>query len=192
MYIGLVNLHELNDKNINMFTLLHGFYKYLIQKDEYCVLILGLDAAGKTVRLSTMALKLPNTGNTGPTLCVNRFDNVIIPISLLYCRHTWRRPRPNSHGITKAWIRNTSQQLSAWTLAKSTFMVCDWISGTWADNPNYNRCGTNTTRNHMVWSTWLTRTIAVEWTNQRQCSVSVSIDVAHIQCIYSNRLSSLP
>lgn len=32
-----------------MFTLMHGFYKYLIQKDEYCVLILGLDDAGKTV-----------------------------------------------------------------------------------------------------------------------------------------------
>lgn len=32
-----------------MFTLLHGFYKYLVQKDEYCVLILGLDDAGKTV-----------------------------------------------------------------------------------------------------------------------------------------------
>lgn len=33
----------------NMFTLLYGFYKYLIQKDEFCVLILGLDNAGKTV-----------------------------------------------------------------------------------------------------------------------------------------------
>lgn len=32
-----------------MYTLLHGFYKYLAQKDEYCVLILGLDDAGKTV-----------------------------------------------------------------------------------------------------------------------------------------------
>lgn len=32
-----------------MFTLLHGFYKYIKQKDEYCVLILGLDNAGKTV-----------------------------------------------------------------------------------------------------------------------------------------------
>lgn len=32
-----------------MYTLLHGFYKYLVQKDEYCVLILGLDDAGKTV-----------------------------------------------------------------------------------------------------------------------------------------------
>lgn len=32
-----------------MYTLLHGFYKYIIQKDEYCVLILGLDNAGKTV-----------------------------------------------------------------------------------------------------------------------------------------------
>lgn len=32
-----------------MYTLLHGFYKYMVQKDEYCVLILGLDNAGKTV-----------------------------------------------------------------------------------------------------------------------------------------------
>ena len=32
-----------------MFTLMHGFYKYIKQKDEYCVLILGLDNAGKTV-----------------------------------------------------------------------------------------------------------------------------------------------
>lgn len=32
-----------------MYTLLHGFYKYMVQKDEYCVLILGLDDAGKTV-----------------------------------------------------------------------------------------------------------------------------------------------
>lgn len=32
-----------------MYSLLYGFYKYLIQKDEYCVLILGLDNAGKTV-----------------------------------------------------------------------------------------------------------------------------------------------
>ena len=33
-----------------MYTLLSGLYKYMFQKDEYCVLILGLDNAGKTVR----------------------------------------------------------------------------------------------------------------------------------------------
>lgn len=33
-----------------MYTLLSGLYKYVFQKDEYCVLILGLDNAGKTVR----------------------------------------------------------------------------------------------------------------------------------------------
>lgn len=32
-----------------MYSLLYGFYKYLVQKEEYCVLILGLDNAGKTV-----------------------------------------------------------------------------------------------------------------------------------------------
>jgi len=38
-------------KRTEMYTLLHGFYKYLTQKDEFCVLILGLDNAGKTVIL---------------------------------------------------------------------------------------------------------------------------------------------
>lgn len=33
-----------------MYTLVTGFYKYLTQKDEYNILILGLDNAGKTVR----------------------------------------------------------------------------------------------------------------------------------------------
>lgn len=32
-----------------MYTLLSGLYKYVFQKDEYCILILGLDNAGKTV-----------------------------------------------------------------------------------------------------------------------------------------------
>lgn len=35
-----------------MYTLLSGLYKYMFQKDEYCVLILGLDNAGKTVGYS--------------------------------------------------------------------------------------------------------------------------------------------
>lgn len=32
-----------------MFALLSGLWKYLFQKDEYCILILGLDNAGKSV-----------------------------------------------------------------------------------------------------------------------------------------------
>ncbi len=34
-----------------MYTLLSGFYKYLTMKDEYNVLILGLDNAGKSTML---------------------------------------------------------------------------------------------------------------------------------------------
>ncbi|XP_014302085.1 ADP-ribosylation factor-related protein 1 isoform X1 [Myotis yumanensis] len=34
-----------------MYTLLSGLYKYVFQKDEYCILILGLDNAGKTTFL---------------------------------------------------------------------------------------------------------------------------------------------
>jgi len=32
-----------------MFTLLRGLWKYFFRKDEYYVVILGLDGAGKTV-----------------------------------------------------------------------------------------------------------------------------------------------
>lgn len=41
-----------------MFTLLYGLYKYLVQIDEYCVLILGLDNAGKTTYLEAAKMKL--------------------------------------------------------------------------------------------------------------------------------------
>ncbi|CAB3374709.1 ADP-ribosylation factor-related protein 1 [Cloeon dipterum] len=40
-----------------MYTLLSGFYKYLVQKDEYCVLILGLDNAGKSTYLEAAKTK---------------------------------------------------------------------------------------------------------------------------------------
>lgn len=34
---------------VRMYTLLSGLYKYMFRRDEYCILILGLDNAGKTV-----------------------------------------------------------------------------------------------------------------------------------------------
>lgn len=34
-----------------MYTLLSGLYQYLTQKEEYYVLIIGLDNAGKTVTI---------------------------------------------------------------------------------------------------------------------------------------------
>ncbi|XP_055371358.1 ADP-ribosylation factor-related protein 1 [Condylostylus longicornis] len=40
-----------------MYTLLYGFYKYLTRKEEYCVLILGLDNAGKTTYLEAAKTK---------------------------------------------------------------------------------------------------------------------------------------
>nr|CAD7602437.1 unnamed protein product [Timema genevievae] len=40
-----------------MYTLMCGLYKYMVQKDEYCVLILGLDNAGKTTYLEAAKTK---------------------------------------------------------------------------------------------------------------------------------------
>ena len=34
-----------------MYSLLSGLVKYVLKKDEYCVLIIGLDNAGKTTFL---------------------------------------------------------------------------------------------------------------------------------------------
>uniref|UniRef100_UPI00358FFCA0 ADP-ribosylation factor-related protein 1-like n=1 Tax=Myxine glutinosa TaxID=7769 RepID=UPI00358FFCA0 len=44
-----------------MYTLLSGFWKYVFQKDEYCVLILGLDNAGKTTFLEQTKMKFCKT-----------------------------------------------------------------------------------------------------------------------------------
>ncbi|KAF2366565.1 Small GTP-binding protein domain [Trinorchestia longiramus] len=41
-----------------MFTLFYGLYKYLFKKDEYFVLILGLDNAGKTTYLEAAKTQL--------------------------------------------------------------------------------------------------------------------------------------
>ena len=40
-----------------MYTLLSGFYKYLTQKDEYFLLILGLDNSGKSTYLEQVKTK---------------------------------------------------------------------------------------------------------------------------------------
>ncbi|OWR46002.1 ADP-ribosylation factor-related protein 1 isoform X1 [Danaus plexippus] len=65
-----------------MYTLIHGFYKYVIQKDEYFVLILGLDNAGKTTYLEAAKTKFtkkykamnPNRITTTVGLNIGKID----------------------------------------------------------------------------------------------------------------------
>uniref|UniRef100_A0A069DQG5 ADP-ribosylation factor-related protein 1 n=1 Tax=Panstrongylus megistus TaxID=65343 RepID=A0A069DQG5_9HEMI len=65
-----------------MYTLLSGFYKYMVQKNEYCVLILGLDNAGKTTYLEAAKTKIvknykginPNKITTTVGLNIGKID----------------------------------------------------------------------------------------------------------------------
>ncbi|KAK9504347.1 hypothetical protein O3M35_010702 [Rhynocoris fuscipes] len=65
-----------------MYTLLSGFYKYMVQKNEYCVLILGLDNAGKTTYLESAKTKIiknykgmnPNKITTTVGLNIGKID----------------------------------------------------------------------------------------------------------------------
>ncbi|XP_074093947.1 ADP-ribosylation factor related protein 1 isoform X2 [Cotesia typhae] len=65
-----------------MYTLLNGLYKYLVQKDEYFILILGLDNAGKTTYLEAAKTKFtknykgmnPNKITTTVGLNIGKID----------------------------------------------------------------------------------------------------------------------
>ncbi|XP_066901986.1 ADP-ribosylation factor-related protein 1 [Halyomorpha halys] len=65
-----------------MYTLFSGFYKYMVQKNEYCVLILGLDNAGKTTYLEAAKTKFtknykgmnPNKITTTVGLNIGKID----------------------------------------------------------------------------------------------------------------------
>ncbi|XP_045299880.1 ADP-ribosylation factor-related protein 1 isoform X5 [Leopardus geoffroyi] len=65
-----------------MYTLLSGLYKYMFQKDEYCILILGLDNAGKTTFLEQSKTRF-NKNYKGMSL------SKITTTSALW---TWERP----------------------------------------------------------------------------------------------------
>lgn len=65
-----------------MFTLTYGFYKYWTQREEYCILILGIDNAGKTTYLEAAKAKFnrnykamnPNKVTTTVGLNIGKID----------------------------------------------------------------------------------------------------------------------
>ena len=72
-----------------MYTLLSGLYKYLTEKDEYFVLILGLDNAGKTTFLESAKARLT------PNYKVSCHYAVIHAVTMTTTRApTWARSPP--------------------------------------------------------------------------------------------------
>lgn len=80
-----------------MYTLLHGFYKYLVQKDEYCILILGLDNAGKTVRMPPLFRDMQSF----------RLDILLILYSQTYLEAAKTKLSKNYKGIHPTKITTT-------------------------------------------------------------------------------------
>ena len=65
-----------------MYTLLSGAYKHYFRKDEYCILILGLDDSGKTTFLEQTKIKFSkgNAKNLMPkTLCQKLYAKNFMP-----------------------------------------------------------------------------------------------------------------
>ncbi|XP_018335827.1 ADP-ribosylation factor-related protein 1 [Agrilus planipennis] len=96
-----------------MYTLLYGFYKYATQKDEYCILILGLDNAGKTTYLEaaktkfTKNYKRMNPGKITTTVGLNIGKISVAGISLNFwdlggqseLQSLWDKYYAESHAI---------------------------------------------------------------------------------------------
>ena len=51
LLVFVENLKLLHLSSLKMFTLFQGLWKYFFRKEEYYVVILGLDNAGKTVKV---------------------------------------------------------------------------------------------------------------------------------------------
>jgi prolipoprotein diacylglyceryltransferase len=96
---------------VTMFTLMSGFYKYMFQKEEFFVLILGLDNAGKTV--------------SGFIFCS-------LICWHLFLRLTWSKQKQNSAKITKEWtcLKLPPQLVSIVSLQciLLCYLCTDWCS----------------------------------------------------------------
>lgn len=61
-----------------MFTLLSGLWKYIFQKDEYFILILGLDNAGKTVSVYSILHNISSYSITSKTSILDEFKLYLV------------------------------------------------------------------------------------------------------------------
>ena len=73
-----------------MYTLLSGLWKYTFQKDEYNVLILGLDNAGKTVSWTKLVFPECNIYWRKLHVKIRRKKSLQNMVYInLYCSHLW-------------------------------------------------------------------------------------------------------
>uniref|UniRef100_A0A672YAQ7 ADP-ribosylation factor-related protein 1 n=1 Tax=Sphaeramia orbicularis TaxID=375764 RepID=A0A672YAQ7_9TELE len=93
-----------------MYTLLSGLYKYMFQKDEYCVLILGLDNAGKTTFLEQTKTKFMGL-NIG-TIDVGKARLMFWIWEVDELQSLWDKYYAESHGVIYVIDSTDEERLS--------------------------------------------------------------------------------
>lgn len=126
-----------------MFTLLYGLWKYLFQKDEYFILILGLDNAGKTTYLEQTKTKFnrnyigmnPNKITTTVGLNIGKID--ISGVRLNFwdlggqedLQSLWDKYYAESHGVIYVIDSSDRERLQESKEAFDKMVVNDSLNG---------------------------------------------------------------
>ncbi|XP_055915610.1 ADP-ribosylation factor-related protein 1 [Eupeodes corollae] len=126
-----------------MYTLLSGLYRYYTQKDEYCIVILGLDNAGKTTYLEAAKTKFtknykgmnPSKITTTVGLNIGQVDVQGIRLNFwdlggqTELQSLWDKYYEECHGVIYVIDSNDRDRMEESKLIFDTMIKNDHLSG---------------------------------------------------------------